>query len=143
MRMPYRKLFQDSFSVNHGFTLVEVLLTVSILFIVMVPMMHVFTPAFRGSEESEESAVLTQHARAKMEEMLAMHFDDMPLGSPLSAPYSDTASFRCRDYLRQVSVRLVDGEGPGEPGFGTIDTTLKEVTVSINDIVLVSLKTDF
>lgn len=141
--MPCRKLLRESFFADHGFTLVEVLVTVSILFIVMVPTMHVFTTAFIGAEETEESAVLTQHARAKMEEMMAIHFGDIPVGSPLSAPYSDMVSFRCRDYLRQVSVRLVDGESPGESGFGTIDTALKEVTVSINDIVLVSLKTDF
>lgn len=121
----------------------EALVTITILLIISSALMELFVPAFRGTEVSTRNSTLLQQGRAKMEEMLAMPFEDIPLGSPLAGPYSDTVSYNGKNYPRQVSVSLVDGDSATEPGFGEDDTTLKQVSVSVDGIVLAGLKTDF
>jgi len=123
-----------------GFTLLEVMLSVTILLIVMVPMAQVFAPAFTGADDMERRAVLLQHARGKMEEMLAMAFEDIPLGTPLGAPYSDTVTYNGTVYQRTVTVVLADADVPGEPGYGTPDEGLKKITVNMDDVELASMK---
>ena len=59
---------------SRGFTLFEIILTILILAIAIVPMMNAFAPALLSTGQGEEQVVLTGQARRTMNRLLDLDF---------------------------------------------------------------------
>lgn len=122
-----------------GFTLLELLITILIMGLALVPMVDSFAVSVRSTHIAEETALLTHSARAKMDELLAMSFADIPLGKPVplgdASGLTDKVSILGTGILREVSVVLHDGDGDG-----FVDADLKKITVQMKHVRLDTLK---
>jgi len=106
-----------------------------ILSIIVFPLFISLKGASKTSSDAESTALATYYAIGKMEEVLAMDFAAIPLGSPLPPPISDTVSIQGRTTNRNVYVELYDGDGDAIP-----DATLKKITVTVDSVSLETLK---
>ena len=59
---------------SRGFTLFEIIMTLLILAIAIVPMMNAFAPALLATGQGEEQAVLTGQARRTMNRLTDLDF---------------------------------------------------------------------
>ena len=129
-----------SMSEEGGFSLVELLLAVVILIIALVPIMDSITASFQHGRAAQENTLLLYHARAKMEDVLAMDFDSLPLSSPPGTPtaLSDTVTVMGKTVNRDVLVELYDGDSDAIP-----DSDLKKVTVIVQGVQYETLMAEF
>ncbi len=99
---------------DRGFSYVEVLISIVLIVLTLIPAMEALVPAIQGVSVHESAA--TEHYRltAKLEETIAQPFADLAseadaLGSPsiLSPLYSDPVATQNR---RLVYLALIDGD---------------------------------
>jgi len=122
-----------------GFSLIELLLAVVILIIALVPIMDSITASFQYARAGEENTLLVNVTRAKMEDVLAMDFDNVLISSPIGTPtaLSDTVTILGKTVNREVYVELYDGDGDSVP-----DSDLKKITVIAGDVQQETLMAD-
>jgi Tfp pilus assembly protein PilV len=128
-----------------GFTLFEIILTLLILAIAIVPMMNAFAPALLATGQGEEQAVLTGQARRTMNRLSDMDFKtlDTNRGNPdLVALFgSQPVGFA---YLGVATICATDKSGVRVPDCVTnaSDGTsgLLELTVTLKNVTLQTLK---
>ena len=122
-----------------GFSLLELLMAVVILVIAIVPIMDSITASFQYGGAGEENTLLVNVTRAKMEDVLAMSFDNVLISSPLGTPtaLSDTVNVLGKTVNRDVLVELYDGDGDSVP-----DSDLKKITVVVADVQQETLMAD-
>jgi prepilin-type N-terminal cleavage/methylation domain-containing protein len=128
-------------NVNHtllnrqGFTLFEIILTLLILAIAIIPMVNAFTPALLMTGQGEEQAVLTGQARQTMNRLLDLDFRtlDANRGNPadLTTLFGSAAEAAKEnlDYLGQTyvpTVAITDASS-GAGGLLELKVTLKNV----------------
>ena len=132
-------LFVIRNSSSNGFSLIELLLAVVILVIALVPLMDSITASFQYGRAGEENTLLVNVTRAKMEDVLAMSFDTVPISASPGTPtaLSDTVTVLGKTVNRDVLVELYDGDGDSIP-----DSDLKKITVVTADLQLESLLAD-
>lgn len=130
-----RSLFvirNSSFVIRHssskGFSLVEILIAVTIMVIALVPIMESITASFQSSRAGEDNTILVNYAREKMEDVLAMDFDDV------NSSLDDTVTFFGKTVARDVTVEYYDGNGDSIP-----DNDLKKITVIVEGVQLETL----
>ena len=125
---------------ERGLTLVEVLVTVVLLTIVLVPAMHALQTGVVGAEVHRDVAANHYRLTSRLEELLAEPFEDlsdaaMAAGAPTTATnYSDAAGPPGR---LLVYLSLYDGDNADaddDPFTGT-DPDLLWVRVDIEDTV--------
>jgi prepilin-type N-terminal cleavage/methylation domain-containing protein len=118
-----------------GFTLMEALLSLTLLSIIAVPIMMVLTSTVSSVGVREEQTVLANAARSKIEEVLAMGFANIPLSSPPGTPsaLSDQLTVRSKSVQRNVIVDLADGDIPPN---GVVDAGFKKITIEVSNITL-------
>jgi type II secretory pathway pseudopilin PulG len=134
-------------SANHiihhswGFTLFEIIMTLLILAIAIVPMMNAFAPALLATGQGEEQAVLTGQARRTMNRLTDLDFRslDANQGNPAnlvalfgSQSEVDKESFVYLGATYAPVVAIADASG----GLGS----LLELTVTLKTVSLQTLK---
>ncbi|MFB3104929.1 MAG: hypothetical protein ACE1ZA_08375 [Pseudomonadales bacterium] len=124
--------------VDRGFSYVEVLISIILIVLTLIPAMEALVPAIQGVSVHE--AVATEHyrLRAKLEETTAQPFANLAseaiaLGDPtiLSPLYSDPVATQNR---RLVYLAHIDGDnadGDDDPFTGT-ENTLLWIKVSVD-----------
>lgn len=128
---------------NAGFTLFEVLLTILILLIAIVPMIDAFRPSLFATAGEEANVVFTNRARHTLNRAASLDFKT--LASNLGTPSLDTLfgvgqeaveSFSLSGLSYIPSVSISDASG----GIGG----LLEIAVTINNqVTLKTLKADY
>lgn len=63
-----------------GFTLIEIVIAISIFSIGVIAVLNLFPKGLRLSQESKELSVATNLAQEKIEEYLAKNYDEIPTG---------------------------------------------------------------
>jgi prepilin-type N-terminal cleavage/methylation domain-containing protein len=114
-----------------GFSLIELLLAVVILIIAIVPLMDSITASFQYAQAGKENTIFLNYGRQKMEDVLAMSFDAVPVSASPGTPIalSDTITVAGKTVNRLVMVDLYDGDGDSVP-----DSDLKKVTVIVQGV---------
>jgi prepilin-type N-terminal cleavage/methylation domain-containing protein len=124
---------------EQGFSLIELLLAVVILVIALVPIMDSITASHQYAKAGKENTILLNYGRQKMEDVLAMSFDTVPISASPGTPtaLSDTVTVLGKTVSRDVLVDLYDGDGDSIP-----DSKLKKITVVTADVLQESLMAD-
>ena len=126
---------------RRGFTLFEIILTLLILALAVVPMMNAFAPALLATGQGEEQSVLTGQARRTMNRLTDLDFRslDANRGNPAnlvalfgSQAEVDKESFVYLGATYAPVVAIADASG-GSGG-------LLELTVTLKTVSLQSLK---
>jgi prepilin-type N-terminal cleavage/methylation domain-containing protein len=124
-----------------GFTLFEIILTILILAIAIVPMMNAFAPALLATGQGEEQAVLTGQARRTMNRLTDLDFQTLNTNQGTSADLvtlfgnqteADKEKFVYSGvtYVPVVAIADVSGNAGG----------LLELSVTVKTISLTTLK---
>ena len=126
---------------QQGFTLMEVLFALTIIGIALVPLTVGMTGVVRGVSVRDELTALSNAARGKMEEVLAMGIANIPLSNPVGSPgsLSDQVTIRGRSVQRTVIVDLADGDLPPN---GQVYADFKKITVRVGGFELQSYISD-
>ena len=127
-------------SPSNGFSLVEILLTLVIMGVAIVPLMDSITSSFESNKMNEEYTVIVNYGREKMDDVLAMDFSTVAISAPAGTPtaLSDTVTVLGDTMNRDVIVALYDGDGDSIP-----DTNLKKIIVQIEDFQLETLMANY
>jgi prepilin-type N-terminal cleavage/methylation domain-containing protein len=122
---------------QQGFTLVEVLVTLTIVGVMLVPLTVGLTSVVSSVSIREELTMLSNAARGKMEEVLAMGFANIPLSAPPGTPsiLSDQVTIGGQLVQRNVIVDLADGDLPPD---GLADPDFKQITIEMGSFELQS-----
>jgi len=134
---------------SRGFSLVEMMVAVSILAIAIVPMMKAFAPALLSTGIQEETAVFTNQARGTLSRVAALSFEtlDSNRGDPVDlaalfawpkAPDPEEAAkeaFSLKGQTYSPTVAITDASG-GEGG-------LLQLTVRVEDVVLTTYRANY
>lgn len=122
---------------SEGFSLTEIIVALGLIGILVGPLSIGLTSLVASVAVREELTAECNAARGKMEEVLAMGFDNIPLSSPTGTPnaLSDQVTIRGRSVERQVIVDLADGDLPPD---GDVDSDFKHITVKVGNFALVS-----
>lgn len=114
---------------DRGLTLLEVLIGVVILGTAMAPVALVLSGGLQGSEIREEAARSLLLAQGKMDELLALDFDDLTVKDVLSDWVAAPDSV-----YREVWI----SDDPG----GTFDADFKSLSVTVGSTTLTTYKTN-
>jgi prepilin-type N-terminal cleavage/methylation domain-containing protein len=112
-------------SKKRGFSLMEVLMLVAILGIVGAAAGRALISMGKVPGQTDLSYQLETRLISKLEEIRALHFDTVAVGSP-NPTLSDYVGVSGVSYPRTVTVVLADGDGNG-----SADATFKQVTVTL------------
>ena len=93
---------------ERGFSLVELLIAISIMMIAIGPIVDTITASLLSADAGKENTIFVNYARQKMEDVLAMNFNDVAISSPLGTPtaLSDTVAVSGSTVNRDVFVEL-------------------------------------
>ena len=113
---------------NQGITLLEVLITISIILIGILVLTKIFPLALSVNRTAEQSTVATDLAQAKAEEMFSFNYDDLTIGTfeakhRLSADSADLLYH----YQRSTVIEYVDQNLQTSAA----PTDLKKVTITV------------
>ncbi len=138
-------MFSHHSDAEKGYSLLEVVIAIMIMGIALVPIVDSFANSNRLSTPVEERVLIVNHARAKMEELLAMNFSDLPVSGSVtpSNSLSDTVTVLGRTVDRNVYVETYDGDENKDtlPDFPYLpDSNLKKITVQVKDVRFQTLK---
>jgi prepilin-type N-terminal cleavage/methylation domain-containing protein len=127
-------------SKEKGFSLIELLLALTIMMIALVPIMDAISASFQYAKAGKESTIILNYAREKMEDVLAMSFDTVPISVSPGTPtaLSDTVTVTGNTLNRFVLVDLYDGDGDSIP-----DSDLKKVTVILQEVQYETLMANY
>ena len=130
----------SSIASNNGFSLVELLLALTIMMIALVPIMDSISASFQYAKAGKENTILLNYAREKMEDVIAMSFDTVPISASPGTPtaLSDTVTVTGNTVNRFVLVDLYDGDGDSIP-----DSDLKKVTVILQEVQYETLMANY
>ena len=129
---------------NHGFTLMEICVTLFILGIAISPMLNAFAPALTTTDSVEDTMVFTNQARNTLSRVLALDYKDLYNNQndpvDLIALFgSDTEAAKECFTLKGVSytptVAITDASG-GAGG-------LLKLSVTINHVKFATLKAEY
>lgn len=129
---------------DSGFSLIEILVTIVILAIAIVPMVNAFKPALLSTASGERLAVFTNQARSTLNRAVALDYDTLNsnLGNPAdlislfgtaAEAAKETFAFNGSVYIPTISI------ADASAGVGG----LLEVSVTIEEITLKTLKADY
>jgi len=109
------------------------------MIIALVPLMDSITASHQYAKAGKENTILLNHGRQKMEDVLAMSFDTVPISASPGTPtaLSDTVTVAGKTVNRLVLVELYDGDGDSIP-----DINLKKVTVIVQGVQYETLMAD-
>jgi prepilin-type N-terminal cleavage/methylation domain-containing protein len=118
-----------------GFSLTEVLVTLALVGLMVGPLSVGISSVVTSVSIREELTALSNAARGKMEEVLAMGFTNIPLSSPPGTPnvLSDQVTIRGNVVDRRVIVDLADGSLPPD---GLADPDFKQITIEVGSVQL-------
>jgi hypothetical protein len=110
------------------------------MIIALVPLMDSVTASFQYAQAGEENTIILNHGRQKMEDVLAMRFDMVPVSASPGTPtaLSDTVNVAGKIVNRLVLVELYDGDGDAVP-----DSNLKKVTVVVQGVQYETLMANY
>jgi len=128
-----------------GYSLLEIMLTIVILAIAIVPMINAFSPAIFSTARNEEEVVFTSQAQSTINRVMALNFarldssqaDPVNLtslfGSAVEAAKEDF-TLNGKSYTPEVAISDVTSAGKGR---------MLLVTVSVDQVSLNTCKADF
>jgi hypothetical protein len=110
------------------------------MMIALVPIMDSISASFQYAKAGKENTILLNYAREKMEDVLAMSFDTVPISASPGTPtaLSDTVTVTGNTVNRLVLVDLYDGDGDSIP-----DSDLKKVTVILQELQYETLMANY
>ncbi len=135
------KIRNSSFVIRHsssnGFSLLELMIAITIMTIALVPIMNSITGSFQSTNAGEKNTLLVNYAREKMDDIIGMNFGTISISSPPGTPtgLSDTVTLLGKTVNRDVLVEFYDGDGDSLP-----DNDLKKITVIIEGLQHETLK---
>ena len=106
----------------HGFSLLEVLLAVSLLAFLATGVAAVFSAGFQSLDVQADQMLLDSQLRSRMEVLIGTDFDSLADGSEI-------VTVRGKNYTITWSVVLADINGDSNP-----DSDAKQVTVSVTGL---------
>lgn len=113
---------------SSGFTIVEVVVAISILIIGILAIVQLFPEGLRVGRISKQMSVANNLAQAKIEEVIAKHYDDIGTGIIENrAKVDSNPESQFYIYERQTEVDLVDANLNNS----SEDIGLKKITISI------------
>ena len=150
-----------------GFSLVEILLAVSLLTIAVVPMMEAFKPALFSAGGEEERAVFTSRARATLNRMASFTFGQLDRIRAVIAMPVDTRSdweaaflalglsggdaaaeadkeifaFKGTQYIPSLTMEYHDANG--NSATEEVEKGLLQVSVAVEGVQLRTLKAEY
>jgi prepilin-type N-terminal cleavage/methylation domain-containing protein len=113
-----------------GFTLIEVLLSVSIIGIMVVAISTIYASGLRSAGVNNVQLLLDSHHRSKMEELLTLDFDTLVDGS-------EVISVAGKNYTVLWKVKAADLDGDSNP-----EATAKLITVTLENRSLNTIVVD-
>ena len=113
------------FHSRRGFTLFEIIMTLLIMAIAIVPMMNAFAPALLATGQGEEQTVLTGQARQTMNGLLDMKFATLDANKTTPGVLVTMLG----DQAAADAVVSVTDAGGGTDGLLELTVTLKNVTL--------------
>ena len=120
-----------------GFTLFEVMVTIFILSLAVVPMMKSFRPAMMSSAGVAKTTVLTNQARGTLERLSAVDFNTLNIcTSELSTDFFE-------DNLEKITFEGIDYDPKITITDAAGDSTLLKLTVTIETISFSTLRADY
>ncbi|HLD28062.1 MAG TPA: hypothetical protein VJB67_00425 [Patescibacteria group bacterium] len=112
---------------NQGITIIEVLVTITVVVVGLMAIVQTFPVAFKLSRTSEQATIATNLAQAKIEEMFYLDYDNIPIGvAEARHRLSSNPDNQFYQYQRETSVEYVDGDL--NPSMS--ETGIKKVTVT-------------
>jgi Tfp pilus assembly protein PilV len=129
---------------DHGFSLVEILIAVTIVTLAIIPIINAIGPAVKTTAAEAQFSVFTNQARATLNRLLSLDFatlsasqgDAVDLtGLFGSAAEADLESFLFNGKRYTPTVAITDASG-GSGG-------LLRLAVTINQVQLTTLKADY
>ncbi len=116
------------FSSHKGFSLVEALVAVGILALGLVAVIGVFPLTLRVNKEAEQMSLASVYARAKLEQVSQLSYDDLAVGDyEVRARISADSSDPAYHLERQTVVSYVDSSLQNSVS----DTGFKKVQVTV------------
>jgi prepilin-type N-terminal cleavage/methylation domain-containing protein len=119
---------------NQGLSLLELLVTVVILSMIVVPIINFYNAALRNTVKTQETTKLKFLAEEEMEKFISLEYNDRLLQA-FSNSTGVTNFFERGEYLIKTNVIFIDpatGEVPElYPNQEKDDTFLKQITVSV------------
>ena len=120
----------SSLVTTKGFTLLEALLSITILAIVAISLSYSFTVGFKANEDKVKNLEKSSYARGMMELINAVDFS-------MAASGSDTVTVEGETVTRTWTVTPFDMDGDSVP-----ETDANKVTVAVDDVTLDSIIID-
>lgn len=113
---------------NTGFTLIEIIISISILSVALIATLSLFPKGLQLGRESKETSVATSLAQEKIEEIIAMSYDEIPTGivedrSPVETDPQSQFSI----YEREALADFVDSD----LNVSATDTEFKKIIVTV------------
>lgn len=139
-----RQVRHSSFAIRHssskGFSLIELLIAITIMIIALAPIMDSITGSLQSGHKAEENTIIVNYTREKMDDILAMDFSTIDISSPSGTPtaLSDTVTVLGKTMDRDVLVELYDGDGDS-----LSDNDLIKISVQIKGYQLETLLANF
>ena len=118
------KITRDSL----GFTLIEIVIAISIFSIGVMAVLNLFPKGLRLSQESKELSVATNLAQEKIEEYLAKNYDEIPTGIiEAKSRVDNDPNSQFYAYQRMVESAFIDSD----LNDSISDTDFKKIVVTI------------
>lgn len=119
----------DRILAEKALSLIEVLMGIVILGTALAPVAMLLGGALGGSEMRHEDARSLYLAQGKMEEVLALSFDDLPLG------YSFSDWVTAPDSVYRTVTVSMNPEG-------RFDSNVKQISVTVGELTILTYRTD-
>ena len=110
-----------------GFTLIEIMVSFSILTVAFIAIMQSFPTGLKINKTAENATLASFLAQDKIEEFYSLDYDNIPIGTVAKARLSNDTNNYLYFYQRETTVNYVDANLANS----AIDTGLKKISVTI------------
>lgn len=115
-------------NINHGFTLIEVIVAITVLAVGILSLTEIFPFALKISRSAEQQTVAVNLAQAKIEEMFYLDYENISTGTiEARQRMSDEPANPFYYYERETLAEHVDGD----LNTSVTETGMKKITTTV------------